>query len=89
VEHDSFVLERGIYAENSMAGRKASVRVEAQLVDEAAKLLGVNSRAAAAHIALREIVALKDFQKLMRRYAGKLEFAAVDGARERSQRPSQ
>jgi hypothetical protein len=30
------------------------------------------------HIALREVVALRRFKKLMKKYAGKLEFAGHD-----------
>jgi Arc/MetJ family transcription regulator len=41
-----------------------------RLADEAAEVLGVKSRTAAVHAALREIVALKRFKKLMSRYAG-------------------
>jgi hypothetical protein len=35
----------------------------------------VKSRTEAVHVALREIVALKRFKNLMRKYAGKLSFA--------------
>jgi Arc/MetJ family transcription regulator len=54
---------------------KTSVMVNAHLVDEAAKILGTKSRTEAVHIALREIVALRRFKKLMKKHAGKLEFA--------------
>jgi Arc/MetJ family transcription regulator len=53
-----------------------SIRLDTHLADEAAKLLGVKSRTEAVHTALREIVALKRFKKLMRKNAGKLSFAA-------------
>ncbi|MGI9074892.1 MAG: hypothetical protein ACR2JB_27065 [Bryobacteraceae bacterium] len=46
----------------------------AHLADEAAKVLGVKSRTEAVHSALREIVALKRFKKLMRKNAAKLSF---------------
>ena len=52
-----------------------SIRLDTQLADEAAKVLGVKSRTEAVHSALREIVALKRFKKLMRKNAGKLSFA--------------
>lgn len=52
-----------------------SIRLDTHLADEAAKLLGVKSRTEAVHTALREIVALKRFKKLMRKNAGKLSFA--------------
>ena len=53
----------------------ASIRLDTQLADEAAKVLGVKSRTEAVHLALREIVALKRFKDLMRQHAGKLSFA--------------
>jgi hypothetical protein len=40
------------------------------------ELLGVKSRTEAVHAALREIVALKKFQRLMKKNAGKLKFEA-------------
>ncbi|MGC2697291.1 MAG: type II toxin-antitoxin system VapB family antitoxin [Candidatus Angelobacter sp.] len=55
-----------------------TISVDAKLVDEAAKILGAKSRTEAVHIALREIVALRRFKKLMKKHAGKLEFAPSD-----------
>jgi Arc/MetJ family transcription regulator len=55
-----------------------SIRLDTALADEAAKVLGVKSRTAAVHAALREIVALKKFKDLMRKNAGKLKFKALD-----------
>lgn len=52
-----------------------SIRLDTQLADEAAKVLGVKSRTEAVYIALREIVALKRFKKLMTKYARRLSFA--------------
>jgi Arc/MetJ family transcription regulator len=52
-----------------------SIRLDTHLADEAAKVLGVKSRTEAVHSALREIVALKRFKKLMTKNAGKLSFA--------------
>jgi Arc/MetJ family transcription regulator len=51
-----------------------SIRLDTQLADEAARVLGVKSRTEAVHVALREIVALKRFKELMRRNSGKLSF---------------
>jgi len=39
-----------------------SIRVDTKLADEAAQVLGAKSRTEAVHIALREIVALKQFK---------------------------
>ena len=52
-----------------------SIRLDTHLADEAAKVLGVKSRTEAVHSALREIVALKRFKKLMSKHAGKLSFS--------------
>jgi Arc/MetJ family transcription regulator len=61
-----------------MAVTMTSIRLDTALADEAAKVLGVKSRTAAVHAALREIVALKKFKDLMRKNAGKLKFKALD-----------
>jgi Arc/MetJ family transcription regulator len=55
-----------------------SIRLDTDLADEAAKVLGVKSRTEAVHVALREIVALKRFKDLMRKHRGKLSFAGHD-----------
>ncbi len=55
-----------------------SIRLDTELADEAVKVLGVKSRTEAVHVALREIVALKRFQQLMKKNAGKLSFAGLD-----------
>lgn len=57
-----------------MALAMTSIRLDTQLADEAAKVLGVKSRTEAVHVALREIVALKRFKNLMAKNAGKLLF---------------
>jgi len=57
-----------------MAVTLTSIRLDTDLADEAAKVLGVKSRTEAVHVALREIVALKKFKELMRKHAGKLSF---------------
>lgn len=61
-----------------MALTITSIRLDTQLADEAAKVLGVKSRTEAVHVALQEIVALKRFKKLMKKHAGKLKFAGHD-----------
>jgi Arc/MetJ family transcription regulator len=58
-----------------MAVTLTSIRLDTQLADEAARVLGVKSRTEAVHVALREIVALKRFKDLMKKNAGKLTFA--------------
>jgi Arc/MetJ family transcription regulator len=58
-----------------MAVTMTSIRLDTQLADEAAKILGVKSRTDAVHTALREVVALRRFKKLMKKNAGKLQFA--------------
>ena len=58
-----------------MAVTLTSIRLDTKLADEAAKVLGVKSRTEAVHTALKEIVALQRFKKLMRKHAGKLSFA--------------
>jgi Arc/MetJ family transcription regulator len=54
-----------------MAVTMTSIRLDTELADEAVKVLGAKSRTDAVHIALREIVALKRFKKLMKKYEGK------------------
>jgi len=61
-----------------MALNLTSIRLDTQLADEAAKILGVKSRTEAVHVALREIVALKRFKALMKKNEGKLSFAHLD-----------
>ena len=43
-----------------------SIRLDTKLADEAVRVLGVKSRTEAVHVALREILKLKDFKKLMK-----------------------
>ena len=57
-----------------MAVTMTSIRLDTQLADEAAQVLGVKSRTEAIHVALREVVALKRFKELMKKQAGKLSF---------------
>jgi Arc/MetJ family transcription regulator len=60
-----------------MARAMTSIRLDTRLADEAAKVLGAKSRTEAVHVALREVVALKKFKKLMAKHAGKLTFEAL------------
>ena len=55
-----------------------SIRLDTDLADEAVEVLGVKSRTEAIHVALKEVVALQRFKKLMARNAGKLRFAGTD-----------
>lgn len=57
---------------------RISIRLDPDSVDEAVKVLGAKSRTEAAHVALREIVALNRFKDLMKKNAGKLKFAGAD-----------
>ena len=59
-----------------MAVTFTSIRLDTKLADEAAKVLGAKSRTEAIHEALREVVALRRFKKLMTKYGGRLKFAA-------------
>ena len=61
-----------------MAVTMTSIRLDTDLADEAAKILGAKSRTEAIHVALREIVALKRFKKLMKKNSGKLKFRGLD-----------
>jgi len=61
-----------------MAVTMTSIRLDTELADEAAKILGVKSRTEAVHVALKEVVALKRFKKMMKKYAGKLSFEGYD-----------
>ncbi len=55
-----------------------SIRLDKKLADEAAKALGVKTRTEAVHAALREVVALNRFKKLMHENSGKLKFEGYD-----------
>jgi Arc/MetJ family transcription regulator len=62
-----------------MGTTRTSIRLDMKLADKAAKVLGVKTRTEAIHVALREIVALERFKKLMKKHAGKLK---LEGAGE-------
>jgi Arc/MetJ family transcription regulator len=55
-----------------------SIRLDTKLADKAVRVLGAKSRTEAVHMALREIVRLKDFKKLMKENGGKLKFENYD-----------
>ena len=59
-----------------MAVTLTTIKVDTHLADEARRVLGAKSRTEAVHVALREIVALKRFSRLMRKHAGKFSFAS-------------
>jgi Arc/MetJ family transcription regulator len=67
-----------ISGEIRMAVTMTSIRLDTNLADEAAKILGVKSRTEAIHVALSEIVALKRFKNLMSKQSGKLSFDGYD-----------
>ncbi len=61
-----------------MSVSMTSIRLDTELADEAAEVLGVKTRTEAIHAALREIVALKKFKDLMSKNAAKHKFEGVD-----------
>jgi len=63
-----------IRKKGAMAVTMTSIRLDTDLADEAVKVLKAKSRTEAIHIALREVVALKRFKKLMKKYEGKATF---------------
>jgi Arc/MetJ family transcription regulator len=64
--------------EKPMAVTLTSIRLDTKLADEAVRVLGVKSRTEAVHVALKEIIGLKRFKALMRKYEGKATFAGYD-----------
>jgi len=61
-----------------MAGTITSIRLDTKLADKAKRALGVKTRTEAVHIALKEIVRLNQFKRLMEKYGGKGTFAGSD-----------
>jgi Arc/MetJ family transcription regulator len=61
-----------------MAVTLTSIRLDTKLADEAVRVLGVKSRTEAVHVALKEIIGLKRFKKLMAKYEDKATFAGYD-----------
>jgi Arc/MetJ family transcription regulator len=64
--------------ETPMAVTLTSIRLDTKLADEAVRVLGVKSRTEAVHVALKEIIGLKRFKSLMKKYEGKATFAGYD-----------
>ncbi|MBV9267406.1 MAG: type II toxin-antitoxin system VapB family antitoxin [Acidobacteriaceae bacterium] len=62
-----------------MSATRTSIRLDTKLADEAAKVLGVKTRTEAIHMALRAIVALERFKKLMKKHAGTLKLEGAGG----------
>jgi hypothetical protein len=73
LQHDLYIQMGG-----AMAAKLTSIRLDTKLADEAARVLGVNSRTEAVHAALREVVGLKRFQDLMKKYGGTCSFGRSD-----------
>ena len=67
-----------IYNQVRMAATLTSIRLDTKLADEAVKALGAKSRTETVHIALREIVGMKRFKKLMLDYGGKCSYEGAD-----------
>jgi len=67
-----------MYGRNLMAVTLTSIRLDTKLADEAVRVLGVKSRTEAVHVALKEIIGLKRFKALMKKYGGKGTFAGYD-----------
>lgn len=61
-----------------MVATLTSIRLDTKLADEAVRALGVKSRTEAVHVALREIVGNRRFKDVIKKYEGKLKFAAHD-----------
>jgi Arc/MetJ family transcription regulator len=61
-----------------MAATLTSIRLDKKLADKAVKALGARSRTEAVHIALQQIVELKNFKNLMLENGGKHAFEGVD-----------
>lgn len=58
-----------------MAAPLTSIRLDKKLADKAARILGARSRTQAVHMALEEVVRLKQFKDAMKKHEGKLAFA--------------
>jgi Arc/MetJ family transcription regulator len=58
-----------------MAASLTSIRLDKKLADKAARILGARSRTEAVHMALEEVVRLKEFKDVMKKHEGKLAFA--------------
>lgn len=58
-----------------MAATLTSIRLDKKLADKAARILGARSRTEAVHMALEEVVKLKEFKAMMKKHEGRLKFA--------------
>ena len=58
-----------------MAATLTSIRLDKKLADKAARILGARSRTEAVHMALEEVVKLKEFKEMMKKHGCKLKFA--------------
>jgi Arc/MetJ family transcription regulator len=61
-----------------MAASLTSIRLDKKLADKAARILGAKSRTEAVHMALEEVVKLKEFKDALKEREGKLAFANFD-----------
>jgi Arc/MetJ family transcription regulator len=61
-----------------MAASLTSIRLDKKLADKAARILGAKSRTEAVHMALEEVVRLKEFKDALKEHEGKLAFANFD-----------
>jgi Arc/MetJ family transcription regulator len=61
-----------------MAASLTSIRLDKKLADKAARILGAKSRTEAVHMALQEIVKLREFKDLMKKHGGKHKFEGSD-----------
>jgi Arc/MetJ family transcription regulator len=61
-----------------MAASLTSIRLDKKLADKAARILGARSRTEAVHMALEEVVRLKEFKDVMKKHEGKLAFASFE-----------
>jgi Arc/MetJ family transcription regulator len=61
-----------------MPATLTSMRLDLELADEAAEVLGVGTRTEAIHLLLREAVATKRYKELLLKHGGKHAFAGVD-----------
>lgn len=58
-----------------MGATLTSIRLDKKLADKAARILGARSRTEAVHMALEEVVRLKEFKDVLKKHEGKLAFA--------------
>jgi Arc/MetJ family transcription regulator len=66
-----------------MAAPLTSIRLDKKLADKAARILGARSRTEAVHMALEEVVRLKEFKDVMKKHEGRLAFANFEKQNDR------